>query len=439
MEILNNIFQGKNLVIITIACMIVFIITFSMSVKSIGIFVLLALISSIVYVFRDKIQTLFFGGSGKLMLIMMVLFGLLGLIGYSVFAVLEHKKKIDANWIKYKCKPYVLPFAGWLIGPSSTSPTANFVDCMWVLNKSFFDVLISPFVDMFALTTDIMKGFGTDIQNIRQMISYLRQNLTVIAQDIYKKIYDDYARLSYLFQVVMQILSQIFTIFVDLFSVLEYIFYTIAALFSPIDDLMSIFCFHPDTPITMQNGATKCIKEIEVGDTILDNIRVEGVIKVSATNTQMYKYRDVIVSGCHLVNYGGEYKRVYQIDEAVPIKYSEKHIYCLITDRHIIPIKNIVFADYWGFDRILDKYKADMEVEVFLGGWKPMSELMIGDLLKDNNRVIGLVKYKNGINIITEKNMFMTREGKQKDFDRSSSPIVNRLLELYAERILNKH
>lgn len=443
----NKLFEGKNLVILTIACVIVFLITFSMSIKSVLIFMLLAIFGVLFYLFRDKLKFMLFGGSVKIMVFAIILLIIISGIGYSVIKIYEKKAKINADWAKYKCKPYVLPFAGWLIGPGSTSPTSNFVDCMWVLNKSFFDVLISPFVDMFDVLVDIVKGFNDDIQNVRQMISYLRQNLATMAEDIYKKIYDDYARLSYLFQKVMQIFSKVFNIFEDYFKVLEAIFYTLASITSPlrsvvdtVEDIGKFFCFHPEMEVILSDNSSISIKDIIPGMMLKDGNKVIATLKINARNSQMYDYNDIIVSGNHLVFNDSKLKHVYEIDEAIPVRYDEQYIYCLTTSKHIIEMKGgIIFADYWGQDMKMDVIKAGTKIRGYLSD-RMVEEVKIGDKLKGNNEVIGIVKLEGGYNMITEHNSFETEYGMNIDFDITSNRLVNKLLEQHAKEYLkNKY
>jgi hypothetical protein len=398
-----------------------------MSFESIFIFVGLTVIGTILYLFRDNLRFLLFGGSIKIMIFAIILILIsIGAI-YSLYQLYQHKVQINADWNTYKCKPYVLPFAGWFVGPGSTSPTSNFVDCMWVLNKSFFDVLISPFIDMFDVLIDIVRGFNEDIQNVRQMIAYLRQNITSMAQDIYQKIYDDYARLSYLFQVVMQIFSRIFVVFEDYFKILQAVFYTLASITSPLrslydgfEDIKNFFCFSPSVKINLANGESIPISNITPGTILPDNNQVLAILKIKTDNAVMYNYNGDIVSGCHLVYHNNEWTNVDKVCNNI-VEYNEPYIYCLITKKHLIPTENgNIYADYWGQDMPLDFYNEN-DIKV-----------------ADENNIKGIVRGIAGINYITYNNEILVKGSPHIDFNITRNWFINAMIENNALRKLNK-
>src|SRR3990170_7503228 len=88
--------------------------------------------------------------SRAILLIFLIFIGisLLSFLIYGIYYIYINKQTIDQNWPDYRCRPYVFPFAGWLIGPGTTNPVTNFRDCSWLIFKSFFDVLIAPFVNI---------------------------------------------------------------------------------------------------------------------------------------------------------------------------------------------------------------------------------------------------------------------------------------------------
>ena len=119
---------------------------------------------------------------------------------------------IDQNWPQYKCKPYVFPFAGWFIGPSTTDPMNNFRECSWLIFKSFFDVLIAPFIKIITMIVSILTNFNKDIQNMRKMVNYIRGSIRSIALDVYHKLWDAYYRIAYIYKSFMKVFLNIFKI-----------------------------------------------------------------------------------------------------------------------------------------------------------------------------------------------------------------------------------
>ena len=46
------------------------------------------------------------------------------------------------------------------------------------------------------------------------------------------------------------------------------------------ESLDNALCFHPETLITLEDNTQKCIKDIELGDIIVNGSRVEGIMKL---------------------------------------------------------------------------------------------------------------------------------------------------------------
>jgi len=107
----------------------------------------------------------------------------------------------------------------------------------------------------------------------------------------------------------------------------------------------AIGCFLPDTLITMSNGSTKKIIDID----LKDNIAIGG--KVFATGkflvNNLYDYKGVKVSGSHLVNENNKWLRVEDSKLAISLGNNEHIVYTLGTDNRRILINNILFTDYF--------------------------------------------------------------------------------------------
>lgn len=120
-----------------------------------------------------------------------------GLIVYflveAIINIYEQKATINAQWATYKCKPQYMPFAGWLVGPGSTNPAANFQDCMYTMNTSFFNSMISPVLNVIDTQNSIITELTNGMQDVTNMITYVRTEVATELQDAYntiQKIYD---------------------------------------------------------------------------------------------------------------------------------------------------------------------------------------------------------------------------------------------------------
>lgn len=104
-------------------------------------------------------------------------------------------------------------------------------------------------------------------------------------------------------------------------------------------------CFLPDTLVTMSNGSTKKIIDIDLKDNIAIGGRVFATGKFLVNN--LYNYKGVKVSGSHLVNENNKWLRVEDSKISIPLGNDEHIVYTLGTDNRRILINNILFTDYF--------------------------------------------------------------------------------------------
>ena len=116
-----------------------------------------------------------------------------------------------------------------------------------------------------------------------------------------------------------------------------------------------IFCFHPDTLVTMDDGSTKKMCEIKIGDILKGGNRVETVMEIMghADNPFYVIYSDVLKD--EIMVTGGHYIFSKKQDKFVLVSEhedAEKSIFwgqkmsCLITEDHTIPVGEYVFKDW---------------------------------------------------------------------------------------------
>jgi hypothetical protein len=182
-------------------------------------------------------------------------------------------------------------------------------------------------------------------------------------------------------------------------------------------------CFDSETPITLANHSQKYIKDIEIGDNILLGGKVTSLLKVKTSlDDEIYNYQNIIVSGTHLVYYQGKPIFIKDCPEAQLITHHRpSYLYCLITENHKLIINNITFCDYhesrdrqtdiknmilftdnlnntkthilpnldtcqWGFS-------SKTLVKINNSKYVPICKIKIGDMLYNDNLVIGVVKH----------------------------------------------
>lgn len=105
-------------------------------------------------------------------------------------------------------------------------------------------------------------------------------------------------------------------------------------------------CFAPNTPIQLQNGKTVMIKNLELGDTLINGSVVDAVMKIKNDNDPYYKINDILVTGSHYVKHGAKFIQVKKLPGAKPTQQVGPIVSCLVTSDHKIPVGNMIFWDW---------------------------------------------------------------------------------------------
>jgi len=95
---------------------------------------------------------------------------------------------IKDNWVKYKCNPKVIPFAGLINKPDDKTATQftqdNFTECVQEMVKPLAKKAVNPFEYMTSAFLKVFQIIATAIQQIRKMLNSIRNNLEAILKNI---------------------------------------------------------------------------------------------------------------------------------------------------------------------------------------------------------------------------------------------------------------
>ena len=111
-------------------------------------------------------------------------------------------------------------------------------------------------------------------------------------------------------------------------------------------------CFAPETPIQLRSGKMVLIKNLKLGDTLINCSVVDAVMKIKNYNDPYYKIyspelkRDIYVTGKHYIQDGVKYVQVKNLPNAKPTDKIDDVVSCLVTSDHKIPVGNMVFWDW---------------------------------------------------------------------------------------------
>ena len=188
-------------------------------------------------------------------------------------------------------------------------------------------------------------------------------------------------------------------------------------------------CFKKNTIIKKRDGTSCAIMNIKVGDILEDGSIVTETFMVRAKHINMYRYKNVIVSGDHRVCFrNNTYTPVRHLPGAVLLQhFDDTFIYCLNTTTKFIPINGILFVDWDDLDdkeyrhiqrqfhretkhsimrENIHRYMSagfteDTPIELENGKEVPIKNIYIGDILKGGHKVFAKVQlYDKDIDIV---------------------------------------
>ena len=106
-------------------------------------------------------------------------------------------------------------------------------------------------------------------------------------------------------------------------------------------------CFSPETLIKLQNGETRAMKNLELGDVLINGSIVKATMQIKNESETYYKLPgDILVTGSHYIKDGSTYKHVSKFSKAEATTQIDDVVCCLVTSDHKIPVGDFVFWDW---------------------------------------------------------------------------------------------
>jgi len=280
-------------------------------------------------------------------------------VGLSFVVILSFIKKIKANWPEYRCNPIYMPL--------SDNVELDFTYCVQTMQKQMMGNFLQPFSWILSNMAELGDSFTDSINDSRNMFGNIRMFSTNIFTDIYG--------------VFMNLVIEIQKITMGTKDLMQKIIGTIATIIYIIDgtvktmqsawngpvgqltrgvgQMASGSCFHPQTIVKLQDGTTKEMKDIHLGDILENGSRVKAIMKIDNTNNssgeKLYKLEkrgvngsDIYVTGSHYVkSESGKFIPVENYSNA-QLEWENKTEWfsCLITDNHLIQLGTETFWDW---------------------------------------------------------------------------------------------
>jgi hypothetical protein len=331
------------------------------------------------------------------------------------YAKINAQPIID-DWPNQRCKPNIIPFAGFITHPDGISAvdytSQNFTYCTQNILSSITGIMVEPITFIVNMIVNILNDIKQAINDIRAMFDKVRTFFQTMAQELMGRIMNMMIPLQkiiisfkdlvgkiqgtmtaglftllgsyYTLKSLMGAIAQFIIIILIALAAMIIVFWIVpftwgmaismTAVFIAIAipmaiilafmidvlkvqtslSLPSVKCFDEDTLITMNDGSKKKIIDIKVGDILMDNNVVTAFIKVETKGSIMYNLHNVIVSDSHIVKYNNNWIPVSKHPDAIKNTfYVKPYLYCLNTINKTIIINDITFTDW---DEIYGKY-----------------------------------------------------------------------------------
>ena len=420
-----------------------------------------------------------FGGGLILFILITIIVALI--VAYCI--TISNSEMIAEDWPNQRCNLSVIPFAGQITHPEGVTPSEytqqNFEYCTQQILEGITAPAVSPIMYLVDLMNNVVKGFAAAIDAIRGVFDRIRkfvmalinnlisrlanimipmQKIILGSKDILSKtngvmvtiLYSalgGYYTLKSLFGAVAQFISNILIALAIIIVILWILPFTwgaaagltvgfliIAIPFALLLIFMKVFlgvdgykipsvkCFDKNTGVPMNDGSTKIISEIKVGDLLANNNAVTGIIKVETLGSDVYYLDDIFVSDSHIVNYHGKWIPVSKHPDSLKCaEYNEPYLYCLNTSNKTILINNTIFTDWdeiydQDIERVINNPYAKLNgldlihkqldggfagntlLQMASGEYRKIKDVLVGDKLANGEKVYGIVEI-NGANV----------------------------------------
>jgi hypothetical protein len=411
--------------------------------------------------------------SGSVILLIFITIIVFLIICYSYFKSIA--TPIANDWTNQRCNAAILPYAGFINNPSDKSAVdyteENFNYCTEQILNTIGQTALDPISFITSILNSVANTIVYALQDIREVFDRIISVITDVVKNIVNRLLNIISQITHItyktkdvlsksqavmttatysvlggYSSLQSLLGSIATITIEIvialiilvfFFYLYFVTFPIATSLSiPLYVIMTILgfflifmkiylgisnyqlpqlkCFDKNTLIKMNDGTTKNICEIKIGEILENNNQVTSIICVETKRSTMYYLNNILVSDTHIVKYNDKWIPVFNHPDAIKNnEYNEPYLYCLNTTNKTIVINNIVFTDW---DEI---YEEDIEniinnnpninntnhihqqldggfeestiIELYNGKSKKIKNVLIGDKLINGEEVYGIV------------------------------------------------
>lgn len=261
-------------------------------------------------------------------------------------------KKIKDNWDEYKCSPIAMPFAGYL-GYDSME---NFAFCIGKIQKALMNTFLKPVFNNLDVLGDVAGGILSAVSSLTVIMANMTKGFGMAGGDILNIFKGIMAKMQFFIVNMKDVFYKFAGTMVVITNLIQSGGLTGTSLWrGPIGQTIRLLCFSPDTPVTMNDGTVKKMKNIKIGEKIKGGIDVIATLKIKGGEEhRFYKIwskqlnTDILVTGSHKIidPSTGDLIPVQFFNLAEKTDMYSDTLSCLVTSTHIIPVGEYNFWDW---------------------------------------------------------------------------------------------
>jgi len=390
---------------------------------------------------------------------------------------------INDNWAEYKCNPSVMPFAD-VFGHDTVS---NFYGCVQNTQQTFTKYMLTPVNHGMSMLADAGADFQTTLQSSRTFISTIRDKVASIVEFVYGAFLNTIIEFQ---RLTISMKDLFFKIMGVVVTFLYFVDGSIKALTSlwkgPVGGAIRTvgkfriprirfprirfprFCFSGKNRIILDDGQSKSLYNLEVGDVLQNNNKVLGrIIVLNDIEKDLYMLGNTVTTGTHKVyidnneslvevsrlnksstiknnndNYlynfvtekgylnFGDSSNFCDWNEFTPNELSYLYNYAEIKDYNYENTKKEVLNEFNEFYYKKNMFNKETLIDVSNGKTK-ISDIKPGMVLKNDIIVVGVVSMKFNededyfYHLITDEKEFNIDNKCTKDFNSIFDKILN--------------
>jgi hypothetical protein len=255
--------------------------------------------------------------------------------------------EIKEKWPLYRCNPIYMPLADNI--------NENFVYCIQNMQNSYMGYLLQPLTFITNTLGGMLGGFVEQINSVRAMFDKIR----TFVPNIFLSIFGSFSVLIIEFQRIAigikDILGKTTGLMVSIMYILDGGIKTMTSGYNFVKGIGK--CFHPNTLVALKNGKIKPMKDLDLGDVLVNGSIVESLMKIDNKREQIPFYvikgggtndDNIYVTGSHFVydNSCSKFIKIENYKKAELTNIKTDWFSCLITSDHKITIGNELFWDW---------------------------------------------------------------------------------------------